>query len=117
MNEFTQERRDYRLVIGLLTGTFVGAGLAIWFAPRLASELRERMADSARTLRQRAADQYEQASSRVGEVVDDLTRKGQGVRDDVADRVARGAHEVARGAREVERFATAAKSDRKPHSL
>jgi gas vesicle protein len=124
MNALTQEHRDHRFVIGLLTGTFVGAGLAMWFAPRLASELRERMTDSARSLGQRASDQYQQASTRVGQAVDELARKGQGVRDDVADRVARGAHEVARGAQEVERYATAAKSDRvtdrspsKPHPL
>jgi gas vesicle protein len=100
-----QEHRDYGFVIGLLTGTFVGAGLAMWCAPRLASELRQRMTDSARSLGQRASEQYQQASARVGEAVDELTRKGQGVRDDVADRVARGAHEV-------EHYATAAKTDR-----
>jgi gas vesicle protein len=105
MNTPTQEHRDYGFVIGLLTGTFVGAGLAMWLAPRLASELRERMTDSARRLGQRASEQYQQASTRVGEAVDELTRKGQGVRDDVAEAVARGAHEV-------ERYATAAKSDR-----
>ena len=105
MNAHLQERRDYGFVIGLLTGTCVGAGLAMWLAPRLASELRERMTDSARSLGQRASEQYQQASTRVGEVVGELTRKGQGVRDDVAGAVARGAHEV-------ERYATAAKSDR-----
>lgn len=112
MNAQMQEHRDYGFVIGLLTGTFVGAGLAIWLAPRLASELRERMTDSARSLGKRASDQYQQASARVGEAVDELARKGQGVRNDVAGAVARGAHEVARGAHEVERYATAAKSDR-----
>ena len=104
MNTHTQEPRDYGFVIGLLTGTFVGAGLAMWLAPRLSAELRQRVADSARSLGQQASDQYQQASSRVGEVVDELTRKGQGVRDDVAD-------VVARGAQEVERYATAAKSE------
>ena len=79
----TQERRSHGFAIGLLTGTFVGAGLAMWLAPRLASELRERMTDSAKGLRRQAQD----------------------VRDDVADAVARGAHEV-------ERYASAAKSDR-----
>jgi gas vesicle protein len=112
MNAPTQEHRDYGFVIGLLTGTFVGAGLAMWFAPRLASELRERMTDSARSLGKRASDQYQQASARVGDAVDELARKGQGVRDDVAGAVARGAHEVARGAHEVERYATAARRDR-----
>ncbi len=105
MNAQTQEHQDYGFVIGVLTGTFVGAGLMMWLAPRMASELRERMTDSAKTLGRRASDQYQQASTRVGETVDELTRKGQDVRDDVADTVARDAHEV-------ERDAIAAKTDR-----
>ena len=103
MNAHAQEHRDYGFVIGLMTGTFVGAGLAMWLAPRLASDLRERMTDSAKSLRNRASEQYQEVSTRVGEVVDELARKGQGVRHDVADR-------VARGAQEVERYDTAAKS-------
>jgi gas vesicle protein len=105
MNTHTQEHRDYGFVIGLLTGTFVGAGLMMWLAPRSGSELHDRMTDSARSLGQRASEHYQQASTRVGEAVDELTRKGQGVRDDVAEAVALGAHEV-------ERYAAAAKSDR-----
>jgi gas vesicle protein len=101
----TPERRSHGFAIGLLTGTFVGAGLAMWFAPRLASELRERITDSARGLRRKASDQFEDATSRVEQAVSELTTKGQDVRDDVADAVARGAHEV-------ERYAVAAKSDR-----
>lgn len=101
----TQERRSHGFAIGLLTGTFVGAGLVLWLAPRMASELRERMTDSAKGLGLQASEQFEQASSRVGEAVGELTRKGQDVRDDVADA-------VARGARQVERYAMAAKSDR-----
>jgi gas vesicle protein len=101
----TDDRRSHGFAIGLLTGTFVGAGLALWLAPRMASELRERITDSAKELGLEASARYEQASSRVGEALGDLTRKGQAVRDDVAD-------VVARGAREVERYATAAKSDR-----
>jgi gas vesicle protein len=104
MNAQTQEHRDYGFVIGLLTGTVVGAGLMLWFAPRTGSEVRQRLTDSARSLGRRASEQYQQASTRAGEAVDELTRKGQGIRDDVAESVARGAHEV-------ERYATAAKSD------
>jgi gas vesicle protein len=105
MDTQTREPRDYRLAIGFLVGTAVGAGLMMWLAPRAASELRQRVTDSAKNLGQRASERYRQASARVGETVDDLTRKGQDVRDDVAET-------VARGAREVERYATAAKSDR-----
>ena len=112
MNARTQEQRDYRFVIGLLTGTVVGAGLAMWLVPRSASELRRRMTDSAKDLGKRASEQYRQASTRAGEAVDELTRRGQDVRDDMADAVAHGAHAVADGAHEVERYAIAAKSDR-----
>jgi gas vesicle protein len=101
----TQERRSYGFAMGLFAGTFVGAGLAMWLAPRMASELGARITDSAKGLGLQASEQFEQASSRVGEAVSELTRKGQDVRDDVADAVARGAHEV-------ERYATAAKGDR-----
>ena len=102
----TQERRSPGFAIGLLTGTFVGAGLAMWLAPRMASEFRERVTDSAKDLGRQASERYEQASSRIGEAVTELTRKGHDLRDDVADAVARGAHTVAR-------HAVAAKSDRR----
>ena len=68
-------------MIGLIAGTVVGAGLTMWLAPRAASELRTRVADSAKALGKRASD----------------------IRDDVASAVATGAHEV-------ERFAKAAKA-------
>ena len=100
-NAHMQEPRDYGFVIGLFTGTLVGAGLMMWLAPRTASELRERATDSARRLGKRASEQYQQ----VGDAVGELTRNAQSVRDEVADVVARGAHEV-------ERVATAVKTDR-----
>ena len=93
MNEITQQPRDHRFVLGLFTGTFVGAGLAMWLAPG-------------------ASKTYQQASARVGKTVSDLTRRGRDVRDDIAGAVARGAHEVAHGALEVERVAIAATSGR-----
>jgi gas vesicle protein len=104
MTEDTRSCGDHRFLIGLLTGSVVGAGVAIWFAPRVASELRRRVTDSAKKLSDRASERYQQVSTRVDEAVDDLTKKGQGVRDNMADAVVRGAHEV-------ERIATAAKAD------
>ena len=87
MNSDTQGRREGYFVIGLLAGTVVGAGLALWFAPKLRTELRQRVADSATTVRVRVAD-----------AAADLVRRGESIRDDVADAVARGAHEVERQA-------------------
>jgi gas vesicle protein len=96
MNTQAQERRDHGFAIGLLTGTFVGAGLMMWLAPRMMSELRQQATDSAKKV-----------TARISDAVEDLTRKGEGVRDDVADVVARSAHEV-------ERFAMAAKTSTPP---
>jgi gas vesicle protein len=103
MKAQTQESRHYGgFLLGLLTGTFAGAGLMMWLAPRTASELGQRMTDSARSLGKRASEQYQQASKSVGKAVDELTRNGHGVLDGVADTVARG----------VRRYASAGKTDR-----
>ena len=68
-----QDHRGYGFVLGLAAGTLAGAALAMWFAPR-ASELGERIADSARSVRRQAPEQYQEASARVGDAVDVLTR-------------------------------------------
>jgi gas vesicle protein len=105
-------------LMGLITGSAIGAGLAVYFAPRLALELRQRVTDSTTGLRNAASKRFQGVATRVADVVervadvaDDVTRRGQAARDDVADAVARGAHEVGRGAREVEQFAMASKTD------
>jgi gas vesicle protein len=82
-------QRDYGFVLGLFTGTLVGAGLAVWLAPGAARELRNRVTDSAERLK-----------SELGE-------QGNGIRNHVADAVVRSAHEV-------ERYAIDAKRERAP---
>jgi gas vesicle protein len=76
-------------LIGLLTGTFVGAGLAMWCAPRSNSELRERLTDSANTVGNRAYGRDRQRIPRIRDTVDDLAKK------------ARTATEAAKGIAEV----------------
>jgi gas vesicle protein len=66
------ERRDDTLLLGLLIGTFVGAGLAMWCAPRSNSEVRD-----------------QQPIPRIRDTVDDLAKK------------ARTAAEAAKGIAEV----------------
>jgi gas vesicle protein len=96
MIEPTQDPLDYRFVMGLITGTVVAAGVLLWFAPRARAELRGRLGDSAEALGTQASEAYRNVDARVTEAVGDLARKGQKVRNDVADAVARGAHEVER---------------------
>jgi gas vesicle protein len=103
MDTDTRNNQSIGFMAGVATGACVGVGVAMWLAPRLTAELRDRLGRSTATLRERATSQYQQASTRVGEAVDDLAQKGQGVRNDIADA-------VASGARDVERFARAAKT-------
>jgi gas vesicle protein len=104
MESNSQQSLGFGFVFGLMAGTVVGAGLALWLAPGSASELRDRVNGSARALGKRAAAGYDEARGQVGSVVDELARKGNRMRNDVAESVAQGAHEV-------ERFAVAVKSD------
>ena len=103
MNTRAENGGNNGFLIGLITGGVIGAGLAIAFAPRLASELRQRMTASAADLSHAASQGYQEVSTRIADVVDGVTAKGQAVRDDVADA-------VGRGAREVEQFAMASKT-------
>jgi gas vesicle protein len=70
----TQSSPPYGFVVGLAAGMFVGAGLTLWLSPRVASELRERINESAKSVGQRASDHYQEASNRVGDAVEALTR-------------------------------------------
>jgi gas vesicle protein len=104
-------------LMGLITGSAIGAGLAVYFSPRLALELRQRVTDSTTGLRNAASERFQGAAIRIAEIVervadvtDDMARRGRAARDDAADAVARGAHEVGRGARQVEQFAKASKT-------
>ncbi len=86
MNEQTPHSRDYGFLAGLLAGTVVGAGVALWLTPSATAEARGRLNASAR---------------RLG---DELRTKSDGIRDQVAGAVARGAHDL-------EQFVVAGKTD------
>ena len=89
--------------LGLAAGTFIGAGLMMWIAPRAVAEARRAVTDSANMFRDEVAGQYTKVSRRAVAAVDDLAAKGLGARADAADA-------VARGAREVERIAVAVRT-------
>lgn len=105
MNSDIQPSRPYGFGLGLLTGAVIGAGLAMWLAPRAVSELRERLIDSAKSLGKRVGEQREQVTTYVEDTAEDLTRRGEVVRNNIAEAVAHHAHEV-------EAYATAAETDR-----
>jgi hypothetical protein len=71
-------------LMGLLAGTVLGAGLGMLFAPRSGSELRSRITEQAGSLRRSAEDMYNQASEKVGHMVDRSREAYERARDAAA---------------------------------
>jgi gas vesicle protein len=112
MNGHDTQARDYRFLAGLALGGAIGAGLALWMAPKAAAEIKARAVDSVKGLGNAASGRYRDARLGVTDAVDRLTRKGQAVRDEVFDTVVKGAQDVEHGAQQVQRFATDAKTQK-----
>jgi gas vesicle protein len=91
-------------VMGLLTGTVLGAGLGILFAPKSGSELRGQISEQAGNIANTASEQYRRAT----EAASDLAGRGREMYDSAADRgramydKARDA--VARGTEEAQKY-------------
>jgi len=95
-------------VMGLLTGTVLGAGLGMLFAPKAGSELRNQLTEQAGSLRDTASEGYRKASEAAGdgyrkasETAGEWADKGRDVVDKAKDAVARGAEEAQRYTREA----------------
>jgi gas vesicle protein len=65
-------------VMGLVTGTVLGAGLGMLFAPKAGSDLRRELGEQAGNLANNAAETYRKASS----VASDWAGKAQDTADD-----------------------------------
>jgi gas vesicle protein len=106
-------------VMGLLTGTVLGAGLGMLFAPRAGSELRGQLSEQAGHLANTASEQYRRASESAGgfaekgreaydkareagrDAYDKARETGREVYDKAREAVARGAEEVQRYERDA----------------
>ena len=55
-------------VMGLIAGAVLGVGVGMLLAPKSGSELRNQLGDTASRLRDRAAEGYSTASSRVADM-------------------------------------------------
>jgi gas vesicle protein len=109
MDSDIQAPRPYGFGLGLFAGTVIGAGLAMWLVPGAVAELRERVIDSAKRLGKLAGEPRDQVTTPVEETAEDLSRRREVVRDNIAETVAQHAHEVEAYAAEQTERATAAR--------
>jgi gas vesicle protein len=77
-------------MMGLLTGTVLGAGLGMLLAPKAGSELRGAIGEQARTFGTAASEQYKKASEAAGT----LAERGREIVDKAREAVTRGADEA-----------------------
>ena len=88
-------------VMGLLTGTVLGAGLGMLFAPKAGSELRNQLTEQAGNLANTASEGYRRASESAGSWAEKGREVGRDMYDKARDAVNRGADEAQRYAREA----------------
>lgn len=77
-------------MMGLLTGTVLGAGLGMLLAPKAGSELRGAIGEQARTWGNTANEQYKKASEAAGT----WAERGREMVDKAREAVTRGADEA-----------------------
>ena len=86
-------------MMGLLTGTVLGAGLGMLFAPKSGSELRGQISETASKMGHTASESYQKLAAKAN----DIAERGRSVGREVADR-AREA--VSRGTEEARRYSS-----------
>src|SRR5260221_6807468 len=79
-------------VMGLLTGTVLGAGLGMLFAPKAGAELRNQISEQAGNLATAASDQYQRATEAASTWAD----RGKEAYDKTPGVIANGADEAQR---------------------
>ena len=77
-------------MMGLLTGTVLGAGLGMLLAPKAGSEIRGAIGEQARNLSNKASEQYKRASETAGT----WAERGRDMVDKAREAVGRGADEA-----------------------
>ena len=100
--------RGGSFVMGLLTGTVLGAGLGMLFAPKAGSELRSQLSGQAEQLANQASDSVRRAGSTASEwaekgreTANEWAEKGREKGREVYDRTREA---VSKGAEEAQRY-------------
>jgi len=89
-DRYENEGSGGSFMMGLLTGTVLGAGLGMLLAPKAGSELRGAIGEQARNLGNTVNEQYKKAS----EAASGWSEKGREFVDKARDAVSRGAEEA-----------------------
>src|SRR5260221_10419157 len=105
-DRFENEGGGGGFIMGLLTGTVLGAGLGMLFAPKSGTQLRNQLSEQAGNLANSASEGYRKAT----EAAVDLADRGRDIYGKAREAVTRGADEAQRHVREVAKGAAGSSS-------
>jgi gas vesicle protein len=95
-------------VMGLLTGTVLGAGLGMLFAPKAGAELRGQLSEQAGNIANQASEGYRRASENAGQWVEkgkdaagEWTERGKDIYGKAKEAVNKGADEAQKYVRDA----------------
>lgn len=107
-DRYENEDRGGSFLMGLVTGTVLGAGLGMLFAPKAGAELRSQLGERAGNLAGSASEGYRKASEAAGagyrkasDAAGEWAARGREVYGKAREAVARGADEAAKYVRDA----------------
>ncbi len=95
-NEYDYEAGGSGFMMGLLTGTVLGAGLGMLFAPKSGSELRNQLSDTASKVGNAASESYHKVADKANDLAEKSRDMGRDVVGRARDAMARGSEEARR---------------------
>ena len=98
-------------MLGILTGAFVGAGIALLFAPKSGPEMRAQLGEQYRGLADRVGEQTQSLRAAAGQLRDQGRERVQQLTSQLSDRVSSGSdRQTPTSTTEAERFPSSAPS-------
>ena len=107
---YREDQSGGSFILGVVTGAFVGAGLALLFAPKSGSEVRTQLGEQYRGLADRVGEQTQQLRSTAGQWRDQGRERIQQISSTLSDRISSSDHQSNTQSPEAERFPSSAPS-------
>jgi gas vesicle protein len=105
---YREDQSGSGFMMGVLTGAFVGAGLALLFAPRPGSEMRAQLGEQYRGLADRVGEQTESLRNAAGQLRDQGRERVQQLSEQLSDRASSAARDVASSTSDADPFPSSA---------
>lgn len=106
---YREEPSGSSFMLGILTGAFVGAGVALLFAPKSGTEMRAQLSEQSRRLADRVNEQTESLRATAGQLRDQGRERVQQLSSQLSDRASSAAERLTQSG-EADRFPSSAPS-------